>query len=104
MIKAFFLSNGMAIVADEEMVNGKRLWKTPCSLEYEGKKIQMKSLFHYTKGNEFYPRNPDILIEDEVTLGLANQYRVAVERFIAGKSGLVIPDLVEPEQKRLVSQ
>ena len=101
MIKLFILTSGQFIVADEENRDGKRLWKTPLLLDF-GTKIEFKSLFHYTKNNEFYPRSTNILIEDEVTLQMARQYRFSVERLVASKAGLVIPELKPPEPNKLV--
>ena len=97
MIKVIFLQTGACIVTEDEMRNGRRWWKCPLFMDYIGAKINFKSLYHYTKGDEFPVNDSDILFEDEATEPLKNHYRNATEKFSAGKAGLVIPEMTPPQ-------
>jgi hypothetical protein len=91
MVKMFFLKSGQLVVAEEEVREGRRFWKRPVICAYEGTKIQLTSMFQYSKGEEFEIVNPGILIEDELAPKMLAHYVEATERFSAGKSGIVLP-------------
>lgn len=104
MVKLFILTSGMMVVADEEIENGKRVWNCPLQCQYEGIKVQFKSLYHYIKGNSMSVRNAQIhiFLEAEAEPKLANHYHVAVEGFNAAKAGIVIPQMRPPEPKKII--
>ena len=99
MIKMFYFSSGLAVIAEKTVdEKGRVSWKYPMILQNmidpTGKAVvALQSAVSFTKSIEIVPQNlkPNLLFEDEVTEKMKATYEDTVEKFRIKRAGIEPP-------------